>query len=169
MSCRSRNSPPSPNTSPLDHIFFIPPMLRSHPHSPSINPSSTSQNLTFTTPGFDTKARTWHLVSPIDIPFALISFRDLGPLTLHTVLHAHKSPDSFPSDLRLYSDNRSLLTYKGIFEFVSGEALKVETTPLEEAARKYEETKADIPAGMLGNVACLSFVTHPFLIPRQVL
>ncbi|KAL6354201.1 hypothetical protein LRP88_12535 [Fusarium phalaenopsidis] len=100
--------------------------------------------------GFDTKNRTWNIVGTGDKPVAMTSQRDLGPLTLQTVLLAFSTPEKCPSYLRIVSDNRFIKDYQRIFESESKQKLKVIRTSLEDAERDYEHNKASIPSNMLG-------------------
>ena len=59
-------------------------------------------------------------------------------------------PGNVPSHLRISSENRSTKEYRSVFEGVSGEDLKLELIPIEEAEEDYETRKASIPAHMLG-------------------
>jgi hypothetical protein len=100
--------------------------------------------------GFDTKNRTWNIVGTGERPVAMTSQRDLGPLTLRTILLAFSSPDSCPSQVRLYSDNRSIQAYKACFENESKEKLRTNFTSLQDAERDYESKRASLPPNLLG-------------------
>lgn len=80
----------------------------------------------------------------------MTSQRDLGPLVLQAILLASKDRDVVPSNLRVFSENRSTKDYKTVFENVSGEKLKLELTSIEESETEYEKKKDSIPAHMLG-------------------
>lgn len=80
----------------------------------------------------------------------MTSQRDLGPLVLQAILLASNNRDAVPSNLRVFSENRSTKEYKTTFEAVSGEKLKLELTSVEEAELEYEKKKDSIPAHMLG-------------------
>lgn len=80
----------------------------------------------------------------------MTSQKDLGPLTLRTILLAFSSPESCPSQFRVYSDNRSIQEYKICFERESNEKLRVNYASLQDAERDYELKKASIPPNMLG-------------------
>lgn len=102
------------------------------------------------TEGFDTKERTWQTVGTGDEPLAMTSQRDQGPLVLQAILLASKDRDAVPSNLRVFSENRSTKEYKTVFETVSGEKLKLELTTIDEAETDYEKKKDSIPPHMLG-------------------
>lgn len=80
----------------------------------------------------------------------MAALRDLGPMTLYTVLTAWANPDKVPSNLRLYSDNRPIKEYQKVFESVSGEKLKTEYIDFDKANSDYEAMKDSIPQGRLG-------------------
>lgn len=100
--------------------------------------------------GFDTKNRTWNIVGTGEKPVAMTSQKDLGPLTLRTILLAFSSPESCPSQLRVYSDNRSIQEYKKCFENESKEKLRTNFTSLQDAELDYESKQASIPPNMIG-------------------
>lgn len=80
----------------------------------------------------------------------MTSQRDLGPLTLQAITLAYANPDSVPSHLRVFSENRSIREYQKVFESVSGECLSVVHVALHEAEDDYEKRRAAIPEHMLG-------------------
>jgi hypothetical protein len=101
--------------------------------------------------GFDNETEVWDIVGDGNAPVSLTAKEDVGRFTIEAALMAYESPDKIPDRVLISTVVKTLKEYAATLDKYAdtGNKIKLQGRPLEEAKADWEANKHTIPVGMV--------------------